>query len=224
MLSLLPKRELARLQPQLQRVHLDLKQVLYESDGPIESVYFPIDAIVSLLTVLRDGTAIETRMTGHEGIVGLPLFLGAHVSDSRATCQQAGDAWSLSARAFRAVLRTGGKLPVLLLRQSQSTIRRVGQTAACNAMHSLDQRSARWLLTMRDLVETDTFVMTQLFLSQMLGVRRASVVDVMTRLRDAGLISHHYGKITILDLPGLEAVACECFGVLKAADARAAAA
>jgi CRP-like cAMP-binding protein len=216
LLAALPEDEYWRLAPHLSRVHLALKQVLYEPGAPVMHVYFPLGALVSLLTIMGDGSAIETGMVGREGLAGLPVFLRTGVGDGRAVCQVAGDAWRLPADAFLAALDREGELPVRLLRYAQQALRTAAQAAACNALHSVEARCARWLLMVADRVCGDRFPMTQLFLSEMLGVRRASVVDVMGILTRGGLIAHGYGRVTVLDRQGLEAAACECYQVLKA--------
>jgi CRP-like cAMP-binding protein len=216
LLAALPVDEYRRLAPHLSRVHLALKQVLYEPGAPVTHVYFPLDAVVSLLTVMGDGSAIETGLVGREGLAGLPVFFRTGVGDGRAVCQVAGDAWRLPADAFRAALDRGGDLPVRLLRYAQTVLRTAAQAVACNALHSVEARCARWLLMVADRVGGDRFPMTQLFLAEMLGVRRASVVDVIGILTGGGLIAHGYGQVTVLDRQGLEAAACECYQVLKA--------
>ena len=220
----LPPAERARLRPSLERVHLDLKQVLYEPGQRITYVYFPIDSLVSLLTVLGDGQAIETGLAGREGMAGLSVFLGARVADRRAVCQVDGDAWRLPAAAFVRALATDGALPTLAARLSHYThavLREAAQAAACNRAHPVEERCARWLLLVADRIGRDQFPMTQQFMADMLGVRRASVVLVLGTLARAGLIENGYGTVAIVDRAGLEAAACECFAALRAASAPA---
>jgi CRP-like cAMP-binding protein len=230
MLTSLPFEEYRRLRPQLERVHLALEQVLYQPGETIGHVYFPIDAVVSLLTVMANGAAVETGMVGREGMVGLPVFLDGSLDqsaagsgrsrhgargDSRAVCQVEGDAWRLAADALVAEVGRQGHLPALLLRYTQSALCQVAQAAACNGLHPVEARCARWLLMVGDRVGDHHFPMTQRFLAEMLGVRRASVVEVMGTLTRAGLIAHDYGHVTIVERAGLEAAACECYRVLK---------
>jgi CRP-like cAMP-binding protein len=215
MLNRLPNDEYRRLLPHLERVRLALKQVLYQPGDRVTHVHFPIDSIVSLLTVMADGTAIETGMIGPEGMVGLPVFLGTDVGDARAVCQLAGDAWRLPADALLAEVGRRGQLPAVLARYTQGALRQVAQVAACNGLHGLEARCARWLLMVADRVGSDRFAMTQQFLSEMLGVRRATVVLAMGLHQRAGRLQHGYGQVTILDRPALAAAACECYVVLK---------
>ena len=218
LLAGLPPEEYSRLLPLLERVHLDLKQVLHQPGERIAHVYFPIDSLVSLLTMLHDGGAIETGMVGREGMVGLPLFLGEPTADRRAICQRDGDAWRLPTDSFLALLdEAGSELPARLLRYTQRVLRVAAQTAACNRAHPVEERCARWLLMVADLLGEQRFPMTQQFMSEMLGVRRASVVLVLGTLERAGLIENGYGTVAILDRPGLETAACECYLVLRAA-------
>jgi CRP-like cAMP-binding protein len=216
LLAGLPPEEYERLLPALELVELDLKQVLYEPGERITHVYFPVDALVSLLNVLSDGAAVETGMAGRDGMVGLPLFLGVPTTDRRAVCQRAGSAWRLRADAFLALVRVGGELPSRLLRYAQAVLRAAAQTAACNRLHPVEDRCARWLLTAADHIGEDLFPMTQQFMAEMLGVRRASVVVVLGTLAQAGLIENGYGTVAITDRAGLEDAACECYRMLRA--------
>ena len=225
LLADLPEEEHARLVPALERVRLELRQVLHQPGERIDHVYFPIDALISLLTVLKDGGAIETGLVGSEGMAGLPAFLRSSVADRRAVCQQAGDAWRLPTAAFLAEIDEGDTLAARLLPYTSYVLRVAAQTAACNRAHPVEERCARWLLMVADRVVSDgprggvagggTFPMTQQFMAEMLGVRRASVVVVLGTLARAGLIENHYGTVKILDRSGLEAAACECYRMLR---------
>ena len=235
LLADLPEHEHARLVLSLERVRLELRQVLHQPGERIDHVYFPIDALVSLLTVLEDGGAIETGLVGREGMAGLAVFLRSPVADRRAVCQQAGDAWRLPTAAFLAALDEGGTLAARLLPYTHEVLRVAAQTAACNRAHPVEERCARWLLMVDERVGTGaagaagtagvsaaaggaagvSFAMTQQFMAEMLGVRRASVVVVLGTLARAGLIQNHYGTVTILDRSGLEGAACECYRMLR---------
>ena len=226
LLAGLPTGELARVRPALERVRLELHQVLYQPGERIAHVYFPIDSLISLLTVLKDGGAIETGLVGPEGMAGLPVFLRKPLADRRAVCQQAGDAWRLPTGAFLDEVKRGGALAERLLPYTAGVLRVATQLAACNRVHPVEERSARWLLTVADRVGRDTgggkkLAMTQQFMSEMLGVRRSSVVVVLGALVRAGLIENAYGTVTIVDRARLEAVACECYGALNGVYRRA---
>jgi CRP-like cAMP-binding protein len=203
----------------MERVHLDLKQVLIWPDEPITHAYVPIDGVVSLLA-LMDGEEVEAGITGSEGLVGVPLLLGTAAAHIRAVCQVAGDAWRLPADALREEMAQPGPLRERLLRYAQALFQQVAQTSGCNRAHPVQERCARWLLMVQDRVGTDTFQLTQEFLAQMLGVRRPSVTVVMGALQQAGLLRYHRGQVTILDRPRLEAAACECYGIIASASDR----
>ena len=214
LLASLPAAADAHLRPRLEHVTLALKQVLSEPGEPIRHVYFPTTAVVSLLTVLDGGKALETATVGNEGMVGLPLFLGADRTPGRAVCQVAGAALRLPAASFRTAVAAGGPLHERLHRYTQALFTQVSQVVACNPVHVIEARCARWLLTTHDRVGADRFPLTQEFLSQMLGVRRATVTVAAGRLQRAGLIRYRRGVATVVDRPGLEAAACECYRVV----------
>jgi CRP-like cAMP-binding protein len=204
-----------RLEARAQRVSLHLDQVLFWPDEPIESVYFPIDSVVSLLTVLGEGEVVEAGIVGHEGVVGLPLFLGATLTHARAVCQVADGAWKLPAVAFLEESRREGPLRDRLLCYTQTLFQQVGQTSGCNRVHAVEERCARWLLMLRDRLPGERFHLTQEYLAQMLGIRRPSVTVVMGALQRAGLLTYARGALTILDRAGLEAASCECYAITR---------
>ena len=216
LLAALPREDYERLEAKLEPVSLDLKQPLYEPGVPIEHVYFPSACVISLLMDVGDGGMIEVGTTGNEGVVGLPVFLGADEMPGRALCQIPGDAFRMEAGAFREEADRPGRLRELLLRYTQALFNLVAQTAACNRGHSVEERCARWLLITQDRVESDRFPMTQEFMGQMLGVRRATVNVAAGMLQKAGFIAYTRGRIRVLDRPGLESAACECYGRIRA--------
>ena len=213
-LDALPHDERAPLQSRLERVHLDHAQVLSQPNEPFSHAYFPIDSIVSILSFANGGDAVETGLVGREGVVGVPLFLGLEGDATRAICQVEGDAWRLRAGAFQEALARGGQLPVLLGRYTQALLTMAMQSPVCNRVHPVEERAARWLLMVHDRVPGDQLALTHEFIAQMLGVRRASVTVVMGQLQSAGLLTYHWGTVTIRDREGLEAAACECYGKL----------
>jgi CRP-like cAMP-binding protein len=196
---------------------LILKQgtVLFDLDKPITSVYFPEEGVASLVNVLSDGSAVESATIGNEGMVGLPVFLGATSMSAQAFMQVPGFGYRLSTEDFQSELERGPELRTALNRYTQALITLVSQTSACNRRHTVEQRCARWLLLTLDRVTGDSFELTQKFLSLMLGVRRATVTVAAGTLQKAGLIRQERGVITVLDRGGLEAAACECYAIVR---------
>jgi CRP-like cAMP-binding protein len=215
LLDSLPREEYERLQPYLKPLFLEVKQELYEPNKPIEFVYFPLDGVYSLLSLTSKGDLVEVATVGNEGMVGLPVFLGAKHIPGLAIAQVPGDVLQMRTEDFKAQVTHDTTLYDVLHRYTQALFNLISQTALCNRVHSIEQRCCRWLLLTRDRVEADEFSLTHEFLSQMLGVRRAGVSEVAARLQNAGFISYRYGKITILDRSGLEATSCECYELIK---------
>jgi CRP-like cAMP-binding protein len=197
-------------------VHLTLKQVVQEPDEPLTHVYFPLSGMLSLLIVMEDGASVEVATVGNEGIVGLSVVLGRSISHTQTICQIAGDAMRLEVPAFREAAGMGSTLMRVLLGYAQARYDHVTQTAACNRHHSTEERCARWLLMTRDRVRGDHFPLTHEFLASILDVRRSTITLTASALQHAGLIRYRRGYVTILDRPGLEAVACECYWRIRA--------
>ena len=219
LLALLQPDELARLRPRMARVTLALRDVLYNAAGPIDYVYFPRCGVLSLLTVLTDGMTCEVGITGREGFVHIVAALGAKSSPQRVICQVEAEVDRLPVEPFREELARNGGLRRLVDAYASYSYTQVAQTTACNRHHTVPARCARWLTMTHDRVSEDRFALTHEFLSTMLGVRRPSVTLALATLQMAGLISYTRGKVTILDRPGLEATACECYQiVVKAYD------
>ncbi len=219
LLAALPAEDFAALAPELERVSLDLRRVVIEVDEPITHVYFPESCVISVLGLTSDGGAVETATIGNEGMSGLPLFLGTDRTAAQAFCQVPGDALRLDADAFRRAA-TQSSLRLLLGRYTQALFTLVGQASACNRLHPARERCARWLLQTHDRVGRDEFGLTQQFLSQMLGVRRATVTEAAGALQAEGLIDYAYGKIVVRDRAGLERAACECYEIVRQEFAR----
>lgn len=215
LLSVLPPDEWLRWQANLEVVELRLGQVLYESGGKMQYVYFPIDAIVSLLFVLENGASAEIAVVGNEGIVGVSLFMGGETTPSRALVQSAGKCLRLRAQFLKSEFQESLPVMHLLLRYTQALITQMTQTAVCNRHHSLDQQLCRWLLLSMDRLEGSHLVMTQELIANMLGVRREGVTEAAGRLQKAGLISYSRGKIDVINRKGIEARTCECYAVVK---------
>ncbi|KJH73419.1 Crp/Fnr family transcriptional regulator [Aliterella atlantica] len=216
LLASLPLEEYERLKPYLELVDLRLKLELYQPNVPIEFVYFPLVGVCSLLSLTSKGELIEVATIGNEGMVGLPVFLGANQIPGIAIVQVPGEALRMRAEDLQTQVTPGTVLYELLHRYTQALFNLIAQSALCNRVHSIEQRCCRWLLLTHDRVGGDEFPLTHEFLSQMLGVRRAGVSEVASRLQNAGFMSYRYGKIVILDRNGLEATSCECYETIKA--------
>nr|QEO74280.1 Transcription regulator, crp [uncultured bacterium] len=214
-LAALPREEYERMAPNLKTVSLLLGSILYIPDETIQHVYFPKTCVISILAALEDGATVEAGVTGSEGMVGVPIVLGADSTPNQALTQVAGDAWQMPAENLREEFRRGGKLHDLLLRYTHTLFTQVAQTAACNRVHRIDERLARWLLITHDRVRSDCFILTQEFLARMLGVHRPGVTEAAVALREKNLINYSRGKITVLDRPGLEDASCECYRIVK---------
>ena len=215
LLAALPSAEWERWQPQLEWVDMPLGEVLYESGSTLTHVYFPTTAIVSLLYVMENGAAAEIAVVGNEGMVGVALFMGGETTPSRAIVQSAGSAFRLSGQVLKREFVRAGPMQHLLLRYTQALLTQMAQTAVCNRHHSVDQQLCRWLLLSLDRLPSNKLTMTQELIANMLGVRREGVTEAAGKLQSAGLIRYSRGRITVLDRPGLEAQACECYEVVK---------
>lgn len=215
LLGLLPKEELSRLLPNLERVTLTLGQSLCESGQQMKHVYFPLDSIVSLLCVMENGASTEIAVVGYEGVVGVSLFMGGETTPSRAIVQSAGAAYRLKGQLLKNEFYRAGPMQKILLRYTQALLTQMAQTAVCNRHHSVDQQLCRWLLLSLDRLQGDKLIMTQELIANMLGVRREGVTESAGKLQRAGLISYNRGHITVLDRPGLEKRVCECYAVVK---------
>jgi CRP-like cAMP-binding protein len=215
LLAALPADEYARLLPDLEWVPTPLGHVLYEPGVKMRHVYFPTTSIVSLLYVMEDGASAEIAVVGNEGVVGVSLFMGGESTTSRAVVQSEGHAYRLKAQLLKDEFFRAGPMQRLLLRYTQALLTQMAQTAVCNRHHSLDQQFCRWLLLSLDRLSSNELVMTQELIANMLGVRREGVTEAAGNVQRAGLIHYSRGRITVLDRPGLEARACECYGVVK---------
>ena len=217
-LAALPADELARIAPALDRVETEIRQVLFDVDRPIDHVYFPEAAVASVLGVMADGSAVETATIGPEGMVGLPVFLGTDQMSAQAFVQVAGPMLRMRADAFRTALAAAPALTRTLHRYTQALFTLVGQSSACNRLHAMTERCARWLLHTHDRVGAaegrNEFPLTHQFLSQMLGVRRATVTEAMGALQGRGAITYRLGDVHVRDRALLEGMACECYAII----------
>jgi CRP-like cAMP-binding protein len=216
LLAALPAEVFDRLLPDLKPVAMPLGRVIYESGAELEHVYFPSpNCIVSMLYVMEDGSSAEIAVVGDEGMVGIAMFMGGGTTPSRALVQSAGQGFQLKGRALKKEFERHGELQHLLLRYTQALITQMSQTAVCNRLHSVDQQLCRWLLLSLDRLSTNELTMTQELIANMLGVRREGVTEAAGKLQHLGLIHYSRGRITIIDRPGLEALVCECYAVVK---------
>ena len=207
--------EYDRIAGLLEPYDASLRTQVHDPGAPIEHVYFPLHCVFSLVAGIGRST-VEVNTIGFEGMVGLPVFLGSAVSPHSAFCQVPGPAVRMRSSALVDFLSSGdGSMHSRLHRYTQSTIVQLAQSVACNQLHSTEQRAARWLLMTRDRVAGDTFPMTQQFLAQMLGVRRATVSGVATALQQAGIIIYRRGVISIVDTAALEATTCPCYRLVR---------
>jgi CRP-like cAMP-binding protein len=220
LLAALPTAEFERLAPHLEPVELLLGDVLYESSGRLQHVYFPTTAILSLHYVMENGSSSEIAGVGNEGVLGISLFMGGHTTPSRAVVQTGGQGYRLKAQLMLQEFNRAGLMQQLLLRYTQALITQMSQTAACNRHHSLVQQLCRWLLLTLDRMPTNELIMTQELVASMLGVRREGVTEAAGNLQQAGVIRYRRGHITVIDRAGLEAQVCECYQVVKTEFAR----
>jgi CRP-like cAMP-binding protein len=211
LLARLPPKDYQRLLPGLQVVPLALKHVLFEARSAIDCAYFPNRGVVSALTVMEDGRAIEVATIGDEGMVGLPLLVGAKTTANRMIVQVPGEAMRMAADVLREEVSRDSPLRRLLVLYHTAFQTQVSQAVACNGLHSVYQRCCRWLLMTQDRAHSDVFPMTHEFLAEMLGVRRSTVSEVLEPFQEKGLIRYGRGKITVLDRKGLKAGTCECY-------------
>ncbi len=216
LLAALPPTEYERLLPYLEPVSLKLEDYLYMQGEAVTHVYFPTTAMLSLVIVL-DNRKIEVGVVGHEGMATTTSFMGNGISPFEVMAQIAGDALRMEASILKQEFQQGGALQQFLLRYAQALYLQVSQTAACNQLHSLDERLARWLLMTHDRAQGDTLAFKQEFLSMMLGVERSRVTLAAIALQEAEIIKYSRGKITILARAGLEKAACKCYGIVQKA-------
>jgi len=217
LLGALPEADFERLKDQLRTRNGQQKYLLAESGDPINEVYFPVDAVVSVLTRMDDGASVEIATIGNEGLVGVSVAWGADTMNPKefATVQVPGTIVSMDREAFRQEVQRQGPLASLVERYTQAFFTQVSQQVACNGLHSVEQRCARWLLLTQDRAGTDEFPMTHEFLAQMLGVRRATVTVTAGILQKAGFVQFTRGRVAIVDREGLEDAACECYAVTR---------
>jgi len=212
-LGALPREELDQLVPLLESMPLVDGMPIYEPYQPIEYVYFPISGVVSLVSEMAEGT-VEVGTIGREGMTGLPLVLHAQTMPTRAFVQVPGHAYRIGGAELCALMRTAPRVERLLYRYVLALFDQTAQHAACNRMHALEERCARWLLMTHDRVDGDVLPLKQQFLAEMLGVHRPAVTIAAGALQKAGIIRYTRGKVTVLDRPALEEASCECYDII----------
>lgn len=215
LLAALSAAECDRLSNDLELVPLALGQVLYESGQTMSHAFFPIDCVISLLYVMKNGESAEIAIVGNEGMVGLPLFMGGESTQSRAVVQNAGFAYRLKAQVLKDEFHSGGALSRLLLMFASALITQMVQTAACNRHHPIDQQLCRWMLLSLDRLPSSRISMTEKLIGNMLGLDLDKVTKATNVLQKAGLIRYNSGEITVLDRVGIEKRSCECYKVVK---------
>lgn len=213
-LASLPRAHFDRLLPHLTTITLQQGVVLNEAGDEVDQIYFPHDGMLSLLTVLRDGKAIETATVGREGVVGAMAGLGLYKSLVRVVVQMPMTGSRIAAKHFRTAVGASEPLRNLCIRYNEVLLSQARVTAACNALHQIEARFCRWLLQCGDRAGGDTVELTQEFLAEMLGVRRTSVTEVASKVQNAGVITYSRGVIKILDRPALLRLSCECYETL----------
>src|SRR3984957_6387227 len=213
-LNALPAADRDRLTAGMTLLPLKIKTILFDAGEVIQHVYFPISGVISLVTPLEEGSIVEVATIGNEGIVGIPIQPNGSLA-VRAISQGAGPVLRMDAGTFLAESETNGPLRKVVRNYTLALFGQISQAAACNRLHSSEERLSRWLLMSRDRVGRDDFGITHDFLGQMLGSRRATVSLSAGLLQAAGLIRYVRGHVTIVDRAGLEAVSCECYGVIR---------
>jgi CRP-like cAMP-binding protein len=214
-LAALPHNVYQRLSPYLKHVTLPHGEVLYEMGGAVEYAYFPFNALISLVTQMKDGSTIEVGLVGSDGMTGVTALMGEETSPDRAIVQIPDGGVRVKLSVIKEEFNRREGLNDLLLRYTRTHLKQVAQTAACNATHTVEERLARWLLMCRERVGSDELKLTQEFISEMLGTRRATVSAAASALQVEGLIHYHRGHIRIVDQQGLEDFACECYRAVK---------
>jgi CRP-like cAMP-binding protein len=214
-LAHLPEKEYQRLLPHLETVDLPHGKILYEIGETIKHVYFPSNAMISLVTQMSDGKIVEVGLVGKDGMAGITTVMGGMTSGDRAIVQIPDGGTRVKVGVIQEEFKRGEALQRNLLTYANGLMRQVSQTAACNASHTTEERLSRWLLMCHDRVNSAELNLTQEFIAEMLGTRRATVNVAAITLQSAQLIKYNRGRITIVDRSGLEAFSCECYANVK---------
>jgi CRP-like cAMP-binding protein len=215
LLDSLPAEDLGLIAPQLVLIDLERGRLLYDPGDRIDTVYFPHDGVISLMTLMENGAAIESATIGREGALGLMAAVAPRPSLSRAIVQTPTRAARISAIHLHEAWQKSPRIRDLVDRHTEALFGHAIQSVACNALHSVEARFCRWLLTCHDRISTDTVALTQEFLADMLGVQRTTVTAVARALQAKGAIRYRRGVVDIMDRMVLEQLACECYGVIR---------
>jgi CRP-like cAMP-binding protein len=215
LLDALSPRTLAGLQPHFETVPLETNKVLHQPGAKADYVFFPTSGVISIIVMTADGAAVETAMAGKEGMFSVSVVLEDDCPSQKALVQLGGSAIRMRSSQIEQAVAEDAEVRRVLLRYAQAILTTSAQAAACNRLHQLEQRCARWLLSARDRAESDTFHITHEFLATMLGVRRPGVTVAVQNFRDSGLIAYSHGTMSVLDRAGLEKASCECYQVIQ---------
>jgi CRP-like cAMP-binding protein len=215
LLAGLPSADFDLISPHLVKASFPRGAVLAETGNDTDLIYFPLDGMITLLSVTQDGKAIETATIGRDGVFGAMAVFGPYRSRVRAIVQVPMTAVHISAPQLRAAADASKAISLLCIHYNETLLGQARMTAACNALHPIEERLCRWLLRTCEVIETNTIHLTQEFLSEMLGVRRSSITEAAIRLQAAGLISYSRGVINVLDISGIQQRACGCFQTLR---------
>lgn len=207
--------DLEMLRPHLAAVSLERNQLIDEALRPIAHVYLPVDSILSVLTVMKDGAQVESRTVGRESGHGLLQAIGSPISYERTICQVSGDAWRMPMEALRQAARQSNGVREAIVRHAQASLLQAAQSTACNTLHRAEQRLCRWLLLTQDRLNSDVVPLTQEHLAIMLGVQRTTVTATASQLQERGVISYTRGKIRVLDREALRRCTCECYEAIQ---------
>jgi CRP-like cAMP-binding protein len=216
LLAVMSRELYKKIAPNLKRVSLAQGTILHHPGETIETLYFPIDCLLSITITMNDGSTAEAGMVGNREVIGINAFMGgSETTQTQYIVQMAGSAIMVDAQLLLEEFDRNKELRDVLLRYTQALIAQISQTTGCNSLHNLDQRLARWMLEVQDRVNSDELKLTHEFISHMLGVRRAGVTQAAQKLQENGFIRYQRGNVKILDQRGLEASSCECFRVLR---------
>jgi CRP-like cAMP-binding protein len=215
LLAALPAEDFGLVAPHLAQVDLERGRLLYEPGDRIDTIYFPHDGVISLMTLMENGAAIENAIIGREGAVGLAAAVAPRQALSRAIVQTPCRCARISTHHLHEAWTRSAAIRHMADHHGEALLGHATQLVACNALHSVEARFCRWLLSCHDRISTDTVALTQEFLADMLGVQRTTVTTVARALQDKGFIRYRRGVVDIVNRAGLETMSCECYGVMR---------